>query len=183
VSILRCTTDSAFSLVQIDASAGPTVCSGSALRRWWPQWQDALVLVQPATVARWQRDVFRGVWRRHSCRRPGRPRITSPVRALIRRLASENSLWGAPRIHSELLKLGIAVSERTVSRYLRDRPRAPSQTWPTFFANHLGQLITIPMTRSSDAPYVEDGAGVLPVRQTTSPEDARFTAQCRAVSH
>ena len=95
------------------------------------------MLVQPATVDRWHREGFRPCWRRRS-RRPGRPCIDSPSRDLIRRLAAENCLWGAPRIHGELLKLGIAISERTVSRYLRGRPTTRSQTWRTFFANHLG---------------------------------------------
>ena len=109
------------------------------LRRVWPRWRDALVLVQPATVDRWHRDRFVRRWWRHS-RRPGRPRIDSPCRDLIGRLAEENRLWGAPRIHGELLKLGVVVSERTVSRYLRERPKRPSQTWRTFIAHHLGQL-------------------------------------------
>jgi putative ABC transport system permease protein len=94
------------------------------LRRLWPQWRDALVLVQPATVDRWDRDRFDRRWWRRS-RRPGRPRINSQCRELSGRLAEENRLWGAPRIHGELLKLGIVVSERTVSRYLRRRPRKP----------------------------------------------------------
>jgi hypothetical protein len=84
--------------------------------RWlWPQWGEALVLIQPATVDRWHREGVRRCWRRRS-RRPRRPRIDSPCRDLIRRIAAENCLWGAPRIHGELLKLGIAISERTVSR-------------------------------------------------------------------
>ena len=109
------------------------------LRRVWPRWRDALVLVQPATVDRWHRDSFVRRWWRRS-RRPGRPRIDSPCRDLIGRLAEENRLWGAPRIHGELLKLGVIVSERTVSRYLRERPKRPSQNWRTFIANHVGQL-------------------------------------------
>ena len=109
------------------------------LRRVWPRWRDALVLVQPATVDRWHRARFVRRWWRRS-RRPGRPRIASPCRDLIGRLADENRLWGAPRIHGELLKLGVVVSERTVSRYLRERPTRPSQTWRTFIANHLGQF-------------------------------------------
>lgn len=88
------------------------------LRRLWPQWRVALVLVQPATVDRWCRDRINRRWWRRS-RRPGRPRINSQCRELIGRLAEENHLWGAPRIHGELLKLGIVVSERTVSRYHR----------------------------------------------------------------
>jgi len=76
----------------------------------------------------------------------GRPFIDSSCRDLIRRMAAENYLWGAPRIHGELLKLGIAISERTVSRYLRGRPPTRSQTWRTFFANHLGgPMLTSPL--------------------------------------
>jgi hypothetical protein len=91
------------------------------LRRLWPRWRDALVVVQSATVDRWHRDRFGRRWWRRS-RRAGRPRIDSPCRDLIGRLAEENRLWGALRIHGELLKLGIVVSERTVSRYLRECP-------------------------------------------------------------
>ena len=109
------------------------------LRRVWPRWRDALLLVQSATVERWHRDRFGRRWGLRS-RRPGRPRIDSPCRGLIRRLAAENRLWGAPRIDGELVKLGFVVSERTVSRYLRECPRRPSQTWRTFLANHLGQF-------------------------------------------
>ena len=106
--------------------------------RWFrPQWREGLMLTQPATVDRWHREGGRRCWRRCS-RRPGRPRIDSASRDLIRRMAAENCLWGAPRIHGELLKLGIAISERTVSRYLRGRPTTRSQTWRTFFANHFG---------------------------------------------
>jgi len=96
------------------------------LRRVWPRWRDALVLVQPATVDRWHRARFACRWWRRS-RRPGRPRIDSTCRDLIGRLAEENRLWGAPRIHGELLKLGVVVSERTVSRYLQ-RPTEETVT-------------------------------------------------------
>jgi hypothetical protein len=119
------------------------------LLRWlWPRWREALVLVQPATIDRWHRDGFRQCWRRS--RRPGRPRIDSLWRDLIRRLAAQNCLWGAPRIHGELLKLGIAVSERTVSLYLRGRPTTRSQTWRTFLANHLGHETFSSLRMSSD---------------------------------
>jgi hypothetical protein len=86
-----------------------------------------------------------------------------PSDRLIRRLAAENGLWGAPRIHGELLKLGIVVSERTVSRYLPDRRLAPSQTWLTFLANHLGQFTFISPETSLYAPGgidVVDGSGL-----------------------
>jgi hypothetical protein len=116
----------------------------------WPRWRETLVLIQPTTVDRWHREGVRRCWRRRS-RRPGRPRIDSLCRDLIRRMAAENCLWGAPRIHGELLKLGITISERTVSRYLRGRPTTRSQTWRTFFANHLGGQTLISPVMFADA--------------------------------
>jgi hypothetical protein len=121
------------------------------LLRWlWPRWREALVLIQPATVDRWHHEGFRRCWRRRA-QRPGRPRIDASDRDLIRRLARENCLWGAPRIHGELLKLGITVSERTVSRYLHGRPTTRSQTWRTFIANHLGGQISLSPVLLADA--------------------------------
>ncbi len=126
------------------------------LRRVWPRWREALVLVQAATVARWRRDGFRGCWRRRSRQRQGRPRIDLQLRKLIGRMATENCLWGAPRIHGELLKLGIIVSERTVSRYLPDRLTRRSQTWRTFLANHIGNLAVASTVTSSFATSDDD---------------------------
>src|SRR5713101_3081487 len=133
------------------------------LRWFWPRWREALVLIQPATVDRWHREGIRGSCRRRS-RRPGRPRIDSPCRDLIRSMAAENCLWGAPRIHGELLKLGISISERTVSRYLRGRPTTRSQTWRTFFANHFGDRTFISPVMFADAcdhDVVVDASDVL----------------------
>jgi hypothetical protein len=134
------------------------------------------VLVQPATVARWHREGFRGCWSRRSRRRPGRPRIDSQLRGLIGRMATANRLWGAPRIHGELLKLGITVSERTVSRYLPDRLTTPSQTWRTFLANHIGNLAFTSMVTSSFAPGDDDvvDASVLPFRPVPPSRDGRY---------
>ena len=87
----------------------------ACLRRFWPRWREALVLVQAATVSRWHREEFRGCWRPRSRRRPGWPRIDLQLRKLIGHMATENCLWGAPRIHGELLKLGIIVLERTAT--------------------------------------------------------------------
>ena len=129
------------------------------LRWFWPRWREALVLIQPATVDGWHREGIRQCWRGPS-RRPGRPRIDSTCRDLIRRLASENSLWGAPRIHGELLKLGITISERTVSRYLRGRPTSRSQTWRTFFANHVGRQISPMIYAEADNADPVDTAAV-----------------------
>ena len=150
------------------------------LRRIWPQWRDALVLVQPATVERWRRDRSDRSWWRRS-RRPGRPRIDSECRALIDRLAEENALCGAPRIHGELLKLGVIVSERTVSRYLRKRPNRPSQTWRTFVTNLLGQFsfdscVLLPYTPDADDADVS----CLPCRQPRLSRDALYALHPRA---
>jgi putative transposase len=109
------------------------------LRRLWPAWRDALVIVKPETVVAWHRAGFRLFWRLLSRTKSlGRPRIVAEVRTLIRRMANENPSWGAPRIHGELLRLGFDVSERTVSRYLH-RLFPPEQTrklWAAFLRNH-----------------------------------------------
>src|SRR5215204_6024183 len=149
------------------------------LRRVWPRWRDALVLVQPATVDRWHRDRFDQRWWRRS-RRSGRPRIDSPCRDLIGRLAEENRIWAAPRIQGELLKLGLVVSERTVSRYLRECPRRPSQTWRTFVANHLGQFTLISPVMS---PYVsaDDVVDAAAVTSCSTPLSDRLPAASQCV--
>ena len=114
-----------------------------ALRWFWDRWRDSLVLVHPATVVRWHREGFRRYWAWKSRRRSGRPRVDPDLVRLIRRMATANPLWGAPRIHGELLKLGIEVSERTVSRYMPKQRKPPSQTWRTFLENHMADLVSI----------------------------------------
>jgi putative transposase len=114
------------------------------LARVWRNWRTALVLVQPETVVRWHRDCLRRRWTRRSTRRHGgRPAIEPQLHALVREMAAANRLWGAPRIHGELGKLGIDISERTVSRLVRRRRRPPSQTWRTFLTNHAAILMSI----------------------------------------
>ena len=116
----------------------------AGLARAWAGWRRALVIVSPDTVLRWQRRRFREYWTQLS--RPptgGRPRIDTDITALIRSMAAANPLWGAPRIHGELLKLGIEISERTVSRLLPKRRPEPSQTWRTFLVNHIADLVSI----------------------------------------
>jgi len=115
-----------------------------ALSRVWAGWRQALVIVSPNTVLRWQRRRFREYWTRLSGRPPaGRPPVSHQIRALVVRMAQANPLWGAPRIHGELQKLGIDVAERTVSRLLPKRRTPPSQTWRTFLANHVRDLVSI----------------------------------------
>jgi putative transposase len=105
--------------------------------RWWPQWRDSLIIVQPETVLRWRREGWSALWR-YSSRgrwRGGRPRASSEVRQLIAQMARQNFLWGAPRIHGELLMLGFGVFQATVSRYMPAQRRRPGQSWRTFLRN------------------------------------------------
>jgi hypothetical protein len=107
------------------------------LSRWWANWQRGLIIVQPATVLRWRRRGKWATWVSGSGGRwrGGRPRMNCEVRALIVRMSRENFLWGAPRIHGELLKLGFNVSQATVSRYMPRRAYPPTQSWRTFLRN------------------------------------------------
>ena len=101
-----------------------------------PSTLDALSVIKPATVIRWHRAGFRVYWRWKSRPRGGRPRMSHEVRQLIRDMSLANPLWGAPRIHGELLKLGIDVGQTTVAKYMAKRGRPPSQGWRTFLRNH-----------------------------------------------
>jgi transposase InsO family protein len=102
------------------------------------------VIVTPDTVLRWQRRRFREHWAKLSGRPPGgRPPVRAEIRALVSRMAAANPLWGAPRIHGELLKLGLDVAERTVFRLLPKRHTPPSQTWRSFLANHVRDLVAL----------------------------------------
>jgi hypothetical protein len=99
------------------------------LSRVWSEWRSALVIVKPDTVIAWHRRAFRLLWSWKVRRgKPGRPAVTPEIRALIRRMSDENPGWGAPRIHGELLKLGIDIGETSVSKYLVRRRKPPSQT-------------------------------------------------------
>jgi putative transposase len=114
------------------------------LSRLWSGWADAVSVVQPATVIRWHRTGFRLFWtwksRRHG---PGRPAVATEVRVLIQRMSTANPLWGAPRIHGELQKLGVEISQAAVSKYVVRHRRPPSQTWRTFLDNHVGSLVSV----------------------------------------
>src|SRR6267154_4836620 len=106
------------------------------LYRLFPSVLDDITIVQPETVIRWHRTGFRLYWRWKSRSRGGRPRIPEEIRRLIREMSLANRLWGAPRIHGELLKLGIEVVQSTVAKYMARSGRGPSQTWKTFLRNH-----------------------------------------------
>jgi putative transposase len=113
------------------------------LSRFWSHWRSALVLVKPETVISWHRKGCRWYWRWKSRKgEPGRPTIDSKVRELIRKVSLANPLWGAPRIHGELLKLGIEVSQATVAKYMARRRKPPSQSWRAFLSNHVKQLVS-----------------------------------------
>src|SRR6267154_2936777 len=97
------------------------------LYRWFPSILTVLTIIRPATLVRWHRAGFRCYWRWKSRRRGGRPQIEADLRALIRRMSVENPLWGAPRMHGELLKLGFAVAQSSVAKYMVERRGPPSQ--------------------------------------------------------
>lgn len=107
-------------------------------------WKQALVIVQPDTLLRWHRDLFRWIWRRKSRpkRTAGRPPLSENTVALIKRMAQENRTWGAKRIHGELLKLGLRVSKTTIRKYIRQvrPPGTSNQNWATFLRNHASQI-------------------------------------------
>src|SRR5437660_5173585 len=106
------------------------------LYRWFPSILRAITIIRPETLVRWHRAGFRRYWRWKSRSLGGRPKIDADLRALIRRMSAENSLWGAPRIHGELLKLGFEVGQSSVAKYMVKRCGPRSQGWRTFLRNH-----------------------------------------------
>ena len=114
------------------------------LSRVWCDWRSARDIFKPATAIAWHRKGFRlfWIWKiRHG--RAGRPAVSHEVRDLIRRMSRENSLWGAPHIHGELLKLGIEIGETGVAKYMVRHRKPPSQTWRTFLDNHVRNLVSV----------------------------------------
>jgi putative transposase len=113
--------------------------------RAWSGWHDALVIVKPDTVVRWHRKGFKLYWRRKSQGgKRGRPLLDPAAKALVIKMADANPTWGAPKIHGELLMLGIDISERSVSGLLsRRNPKPPSQKWKTFIKNHLTEMVSV----------------------------------------
>ena len=121
--------------------------SDRALLAWmtwlWPSLLGLARVVQPDTILRWHRAGFRAYWRWKSRGRRGRPTVCRELRELIYRMSKENPLWGAPRIHGELLKLGYEIAESTVSKYMTRPQGPPSQTWRTFLRNHANAIAAI----------------------------------------
>jgi len=114
------------------------------LSKLWPGWMNPLIIVKPDTVVGWSRKGFRLFWTWKSRRgRTGRPTVPKDIRDLIRKISLSNPLWGAPRVHGELLKLGIDVSQPTVAKYMVRHRNPPSQTWRTFLANHVHNLVSV----------------------------------------
>jgi transposase InsO family protein len=110
----------------------------------WGDWRTVLVIVKPETVIAWHRKGFRLFWTwKVRCGQPGRPAVPKDIRELIRRMSRENPLWGAPRIHGELLKLGIDVGETSVGKYIVRRRKSPSQSRRTFLENHVKSLVSV----------------------------------------
>jgi len=108
--------------------------------RWFPSILQALTIIRPETLVRWHRAGFRRYWRWRSPPRGGRPRIEAELRGVIRRMSMENPLWGAPRVHGELLKLGFAVAQSSVAKYMVKRRGPPGQEWRTFLHNHAPEI-------------------------------------------
>jgi hypothetical protein len=121
------------------------------LYRLWPRCLEVMVLVKPATVIQWHRQGFRWFWRWRS--RSGRPSMDREIRDLIRKMSSANPLWGAPRIHGELLTLGIEVSQATVAKYMVRRKGAPSSTRRSFLRNHAEGIAAIDMFVVASASF------------------------------
>jgi putative transposase len=121
------------------------------LYRLWPRCLDAMVLVKPATVVQWHRQGFRLFWRWRS--RTGRPSVERETRDLIRQMSRANPLWGAPRIHGELLKLGIEISQATVAKYMVRRRGTPSPTWRSFLRNQAAGIAAIDMFVVASASF------------------------------
>jgi putative transposase len=114
------------------------------LRRIWSDWKSALLIVKPETVIAWHRKGFRLYWTWKIRRgKPGRPAVPHEVRDLIRMMSRNNPMWGAPRIHGELLKLGIEITEPTVAKYMRRQRKPPSQTWRTFLENNVKSMVSV----------------------------------------
>jgi transposase InsO family protein len=115
----------------------------AALYRFQPRVLQSILIVRPETVVRWHRAGFRLFWKHKSRGKSGRPRVPEEVKALIREINIANPLWGAPRIHGELLKLGIDVSQSTVANYMVRGRHPPSQGWLTFLRNHADGIAAV----------------------------------------
>ncbi len=160
------------------------------LARATPFWKQALLIVQPDTILRWHRELFRIIWRRKSKPKSQSPRIPAETIALIRQMAADNLTWGAERIRGELLKLGIQVSKRTVQKYMgrKDKLGPSGQTWATFLRNHAPQIWACDFTQVTDIMFrslfifviIEHASRrIVHVAVTSNPSDAWVAQQLR----
>ena len=137
------------SVLRRSARKRPKLTSGDrlfwvSLSRFWHDWRSALLIVKPETVVAWHRKGFRLFWTwKVRPGNPGRTVIARETRDLIRKMCRENSGWGAPRIHGELLKLGIDIGQTSISKYMVRYRKPPSQSWRTFLENHAWQLVSV----------------------------------------
>ena len=115
----------------------------SIIAKYLTNWKRSIIIVKPQTVINWHRKGFRLFWRWKSRKKLGRPGICPETKKMIREMSSSNQLWGAPRIHGELLKLGIEVSRATVRRYMIKHRKPSSQSWRTFLNNHINDTVSI----------------------------------------
>jgi transposase InsO family protein len=155
------------------------------ISRSWNEWQQALVFVKPATVLRWHRRGFRLFWARRSRAAGGRPAAAREVVSLIRSMSRANPLWGAPRIHGELAKIGIEAAQSTVARYMIKHREPPSPTWRAFLKNHLDGIAAIDFFTVPTATFrvlfvfvvlAHDRRRILHVNVTANPS-AEWTAR------
>jgi hypothetical protein len=142
------------------------------LYRWFPSILTIIKIIQPETIVRWHWTSFRHHWRWKSRSLGGRPQIDADLRALIRRISIESPLWGAPRIHGELFKLGFAVAQSSVARYMVKRRGSPGQGWRTFLRNHSPDIAAMDLFV---VPKI--GFGLLCKVITTGSEPVRCTHQ------
>jgi hypothetical protein len=110
------------------------------LYRWFPSILSVLAIIRPETLVRWHRAGCRSYWRWKSRSSGGRPQVDGELRVLIRRISMDNPLWGAPRIHGELLKRGFEIAQSSVAKYIVKRREPPSQGWRTFLHNHAPEV-------------------------------------------
>jgi transposase InsO family protein len=167
--------------------------------RWWMVvaarftrgWQEALLIVQPATLLRWHREMYRRWWtRRSKAQRKVSSTLAAETVALIRAMADANRLWGAERIRGELLKLGLGVCKRTVQKYIRSArpPRPSSPRWRTFLREHAKEIWACDFLQLYDALFrpifaffiVEHATRrVIQVGATRAPSDSWVAQQLR----
>src|SRR4029077_16232217 len=125
------------------------------LYRWFPSIVKSMTTIRPETLVRWHRAGFRRYWRWKSHNLGGRPPLDAGLRALIRQMSIENVLWGAPRIQGELLRLGFAVAQSTVAKYMAKRGGPSGQTWGTFLRNHAPHIVAMDLFAVPTISFVQ----------------------------